>query len=165
MPNDELTEQFIVVNKDDRIIGYESRLHCHQNPGLIHRAVDVVIFNDKGQFLLQKRSSFKDTCPGMYGVSASGHVMKGETYRQAALREMKEEIGIKVKLAYKNKFLYTDKRESEIAHIYIGKHNGPFYIDKTEVEAVSFFKPAEIISLQKKLTPGSLCTLKILDII
>ena len=53
-------------------------------------ACGVLIENDKGQLLLQKRSDTGQWCvPG-------GAMEIGETYEQAAMREIREEVGIEV---------------------------------------------------------------------
>src|SRR3989344_7169383 len=101
---DNQNELFIVVDKKDRIIGYRTRYDCHHDKRLIHRAAGIVIFNKQGQILLQKRSKFKDLNPGMYTISASGHVSKGDTYKKAALRELQEELGIQIPLKRVKKF-------------------------------------------------------------
>ena len=50
----------------------------------------VLIENDKGQVLLQKRSDTGEWCvPG-------GALEPGETYKEAAARELREEVGINV---------------------------------------------------------------------
>ena len=165
MPRDDRKEQFVVVDKNDKIIEYRSRFECHHNPKLIHRAVDIVIFNKKGEVLLQKRSQFKDTNPGFFGLSTAGHVAMGETYKQTAIREIIEEIGIEIKLTYKGKHLYQDNRELEMTVVYIGNHDGPFEIDKQEVESVKFYSLPEIARIRSKITPGALFTFRKLGII
>ncbi|HDK7167461.1 TPA: NUDIX domain-containing protein [Clostridium botulinum] len=55
--------------------------------------VAIVIFNDKKQILLQKRSDV-----GLWGIP-SGHVEPGETVINAAIREVFEETGLHVKVA------------------------------------------------------------------
>ena len=54
--------------------------------------------NDKGrlEFLWQKRSEKVDRYPGDYDISAGGHVNLGETLVEAAIRETREEIGVKI---------------------------------------------------------------------
>lgn len=49
--------------------------------------------------LLQKRSKNKDSHPGLWDISAAGHVDSGETPLEAAVREVEEEIGIVIKPA------------------------------------------------------------------
>src|SRR3989344_6886437 len=103
---DDQSEIFVVVDQNDKIIGYKTRKDCHSNKSLTHRGTGIVIFNDKGEILIQKRSTTKDTDPGYLSTSASGHLQKGETYKDAAEREMFEEIGIKTKLTFNSKFFY-----------------------------------------------------------
>ena len=56
-------EPLILVDKDDQEIGYESKAKCHQGDGILHRAFSIFIFNDRGQILMQKRSSQKKLWP------------------------------------------------------------------------------------------------------
>src|SRR5437868_4093740 len=100
---DDPKELFIVVDKDDNIINYRTRYECHHDKSLVHRAVGIIIFNDQNQILLQKRSMLKDTNPGKYTVSVSGHLTKGQTYEEAAMREMEEELGTQAKVTYVTK--------------------------------------------------------------
>src|SRR5436189_6175877 len=91
-------EIFDVVNERDEVIGQECRSEVHRL-GLQHRAVHVLIFNQRGEIFLQKRSMSKDTFPGSWDSSASGHLDKGESYDDCALRELYEELGIELTVA------------------------------------------------------------------
>jgi 16S rRNA (adenine1518-N6/adenine1519-N6)-dimethyltransferase len=62
--------------------------------GLIHRVVRISILDPSGRLLAQKRSLHKEPFPGRWDNSAAGHVDAGETYEQAALRELREELGL-----------------------------------------------------------------------
>src|SRR5436189_1813515 len=86
-------EIFDVVNERDEVIGQECRSEVHRL-GLRHRAVHVLIFNQRGEVFLQKRSMQKDTFPGAWDSSASGHLDRGEGYDDCALRELQEELGV-----------------------------------------------------------------------
>ena len=55
--------------------------------------VHICIFNSQGQLLIQQRSMEKDAFPGKWDVSAAGGVAAGETSRQGAEREVREELG------------------------------------------------------------------------
>lgn len=162
---DNQEELFVVVNKSDKIIGYSSRYECHHNKNLIHRAVGVIIYNDKGQILLQKRSKNKDLMPGYYTVSASGHVDKGETYKQAALRELNEELGIQTKLTKKRKFLLDMEEETEMDCIFTAHYNGPFYPNKHEVDEIKLIDPLSLKQLLDQLTPFAKASFKHLNLI
>ena len=60
--------------------------------------VHVCLFNDRGEMLIQRRSLRKKGFPGRGDVSVGGGVLAGETAREAGEREVKEELGIDVKL-------------------------------------------------------------------
>ena len=88
-----MDEYFDWVDRNDRIIGVASRSEAHRLM-LFHRAVHVYAWGKSGGLILQKRSLSKDLEPGKWTVSCSGHVDRGETYLHAAVREMKEELGL-----------------------------------------------------------------------
>lgn len=156
---------FVVVNKQDRITGYYARYDCHHNKKLIHRGIGIVLFNDKGQILLQKRSKNKDLYPGRYTLSASGHVDRGETYSQAAKRELQEELNVTTALKKAKKFLAEMPQETEMDCLFTGKHNGPFYPSKDEVEKVEFVDIDNLKSMLSKLTPFAILCLKELKLL
>src|SRR3989344_7121738 len=97
----------VVVDKSDKIIKYLPRKEAHKK-NLIHRTTAILVFNKEGKLLLQKRAQDKDTYPGFYTVSAGGHVLKGQDYKEAAQRELYEELMISGKLEYIDTFLVPD---------------------------------------------------------
>ncbi|MDI9243517.1 NUDIX hydrolase [Fusibacillus kribbianus] len=46
------------------------------------------------EVLLQRRSPEKDSYPGLWDVSAAGHVSAGGNYLETAVRETEEELGV-----------------------------------------------------------------------
>jgi len=75
-------------------LGVEERDVVHDK-GLWHREVAIWVLNEKGEVLLQKRSSLKKYAPNKYSVCA-GHIDSNEEIEVAALRELFEEVGLKV---------------------------------------------------------------------
>ena len=65
---------------------------------LYHLVVHVCIFNTKNQMLIQQRQTFKEGWPNMWDVTVGGSAMIGENSRQAAMREVAEELGLKIDL-------------------------------------------------------------------
>ena len=65
---------------------------------LYHLVVHVCIFNAKNQMLIQQRQTFKEGWPNMWDVTVGGSAMIGENSRQAAMREVAEELGLKIDL-------------------------------------------------------------------
>jgi isopentenyldiphosphate isomerase len=86
-------EIFDVVDACDVVLRQETRARVHALK-LFHRAVHVLVFNPAGELYLQKRSLAKDSCPGRWTTSCSGHVDTGEDYDGATRRELGEELGI-----------------------------------------------------------------------
>lgn len=130
-------ELFIVVDKNDKVIGYQPRSATHKNR-LLHRTVAVAVFNDKGEILLQKRGMNVDVSPGLYSLSATGHVSKGETYKQAAEKELREELGIEGKLKFEKKIIRDFPNHYEMQSFYSTHSNGPFKFPKQAIEKVKF---------------------------
>lgn len=141
-----MTEEiFDVVDDRDRIIGRQTRRAVHQQ-GLKHRAVHVLVFNQRGELFLQKRSFKKDTFPGAWDSSASGHLNTGEPYDACAVRELREEIGLTVPRCPKRQFKIAACEETgrEFVWVYRCDANGPFRLNQEELECGAFFKPDHI---------------------
>ena len=78
-----------------------------------HRTVHIWIINSNNEILVQKRNLKKSTFPGLWAISVAGHVRSGETSEEAALRELKEEIGQKLNKE-DLKYLFTVKRTQKV---------------------------------------------------
>ncbi len=136
-------EYLDVVDEDDNVIDKASRKDCHENK-LLHRAVHIMILNSQGELLLQKRTMNKDTNPGFWGSSASGHIDSGDKYRETAHRELKEELGIETDLEEIEFIRCYFEEHRENIKIFLGKHDGPFTLNPEEVDAIEFVKPGKI---------------------
>ena len=134
-------ECFAVVDEEDRVIGAVPRGRVHGDK-LRHRAVHILIFNKKGELFLQKRSRFKDRHPCVWDSSAAGHVDAGETYDEAADRELEEELGVTTALQRVTKLPATERTGEEFIWLYRGAHEGPFQLARSEIELGDFFPPA-----------------------
>lgn len=131
-------KKLIAVNKQDKILGYESWQECHRLKGILHRGFTVLVVNNKGEILLQKRSQYKPLWSLFWDGTCSSHPRKGETYIQAAERRLKEEMGFTCKLKYLFKFQYKAKyknkgSENEVCTVLLGKYNGKITPNKKEV--------------------------------
>lgn len=141
---DDEKELLVVVDTKDNILGYKTRYECHHDKALIHRGVTVLIFNNEGDVLLQKRSMTKDTHPGMWSTSVGGHVAKGETYEEAAVREMSEELGITLPVSLHSTFLFAYPYEAEMEALFIAQGEGPFELNREEIADAVFVSKREL---------------------
>ncbi len=82
-----------IVDEHDRPVGGASIYEAYEK-GLIHRVAFIWVEDTDGKILIQKRGPGMATFPDCWDVSAAGHVDVGETYEQAARRELKEELGL-----------------------------------------------------------------------
>lgn len=136
-PQDEL---FDIVNEADEIISQATRGVVHGNPKLIHRSVAVAVFNSFGEIFLQQRSATKDTDPLFWTISCSGHVTRGQTPDEAAVRELGEELGLHdMILPFVTKFLYQAAVETEFAYLYETMWDGKMSLHPQEIKTGRFF--------------------------
>lgn len=78
----------------------KSEIHAK---GHYHNTVHIWFYDDNGSILLTQRSAGKTIHPLLWDVSVAGHVDTGERLKEAAVREIKEELNLKVKKKYLNK--------------------------------------------------------------
>ena len=118
---------------------------------LLHYEVAIFIINDKKQILLQKRAATKRFNPNMWGLCA-GHVESGESIDIAALREVEEEIGVKLSLNDLKilEKMEVKKRESN-SHLtrmyYVVCNQDNFKIQEEELSEVKWFDIDDIIEM------------------
>ena len=62
--------------------------------GYYRAVVHLIIFNSKGEMLIQQRSDNKKNWPSKWDISVGGCVISGENSLQAMIRESKEELGL-----------------------------------------------------------------------
>ncbi len=136
-------ELFPVVDKMDRILRQAARSEVHGD-NLCHRAVHILIFNEKGELYLQQRSRCKDRHPLLWDSSAAGHVMAGESYDEAAKRELHEELGINVPLKKVLKLSASPQTGQEFIWLYRGQLRGSIRPNRSEIESGAFLAPTMI---------------------
>jgi len=106
----------------------------------------ALVFDKAGRVFLQKRSQAKDSCPGRWDSSCSGHLDAGEDYDVAATRELREEIGL-APAAPPVRWLRLEASERtgwEFVWIYRLRSEGPFTLNSAEIESGAWFAPDEV---------------------
>lgn len=158
MPDDE-AEILAVVDEDDERVDEAPRGTVHDDE-LRHRAVHVLLSDEQGSLWLQKRSQTKRTSPSRWTSSASGHVPTGEDPREAAQREIAEELGVEAPVLTFVGRTYVedlDLGEREFNYVFAGIHPGTFDPDEDEVTQVTAFEPHEIDE-RMGVAPGAFAT-------
>ncbi|MEL0331304.1 MAG: isopentenyl-diphosphate delta-isomerase [Candidatus Poseidoniales archaeon] len=98
-----MAEAVIQVSERDHVIGPVSKLEAHQTAGTFHRAFSVLLFNTKGEMLLQQRSADKVTFPNVWANACCSHPLHSPEeldesnamgVKRAAVRKLEQELGI-----------------------------------------------------------------------
>ena len=141
-----------LVNPNDEPIGSMEKLEAHQK-GLLHRAISVLIFNSKGEMLLQRRALKKYHSPGLWTNTCCSHPYPFEIPEDAASRRLNEEMNIESKLNFAFKFIYKTEFsngliENELDHVFIGYSDETPHLNTDEAVA---FRWVTIKDLQRDI--------------
>lgn len=143
-------EEVILVNELDQELGYMEKLKAHQE-GLLHRAFSVFIFNSNGDALIQKRASTKYHSASLWSNTCCSHPRKGESTKDAAIRRLREEVGLEAELQYTHHIIYkvefdNDLFEHELDHVFIGFTDQLPILNPTEAEDFKYVNPKECLA-------------------
>ncbi len=87
-------EEFLdIVDDQDRVLSRAPRSRVLRDYH-IHRAVMFFVFDDEERVFVNQRSDTKEIYPGHWSIAFGGHVLAGESYDDAARREILEEVGL-----------------------------------------------------------------------
>jgi len=146
--SDSLTEaeSLILVDEADRELGYLSKARCHEGRGVLHRAFSLLIFNDGGELLLQRRSAAKPLWPHYWSNSCCSHPRRAESMEAATRRRLYEELGLECPLHFLFKFQYQAQfddvgAEHELCSVFIGRSSGAVRIDHNEIAEWRWVSP------------------------
>lgn len=102
----------------------------NSNHDLIMANVHIWFWRSNGQtteIMLQRRALDEPNRPGWFHISAGGHINVGETPVEAAVREVYEEMGIKInpaKLHFAHSVRIIPRDPRDIVHVFLYKLNG-----------------------------------------
>ena len=143
-----MTERWDLLDEQCRLTGKTMLRGQPVPPGYYYRFVHVFVRNPQGQLLIQKRSQSKKSFPGTWAVTG-GAVISGESSREAACRELSEEMGIRIPLTA---FHFVDRIRLAHAFLDIWSAETALTIDEMvlqadEVDAARFVSPAEFVRI------------------
>jgi isopentenyl-diphosphate delta-isomerase len=144
-----MTERLILVDENDQPVGVGDRQEAWAR-GYYTRNISVMLRDQNGRILSQKRNKQVASYPGMWTVAASGHVDEGETWDTAAYREAQEEIGISTDLKHIGNCIFKDdvddKKIRRIIHVYEGviDSSTQFTLQEAEVDDTKWYTLDEL---------------------
>tara|TARA_Y100001968_G_scaffold193684_1_gene177638 strand:- start:2605 stop:3138 length:534 start_codon:yes stop_codon:yes gene_type:complete len=130
-------DNVILVDSNNKKIGLADKLRAHYD-GLLHRAFSILIYNDKREFLLQRRSSAKYHTPNLWTNTCCSHPYDNESYEDAINRRLFEEMGMRCVLMEDFNFIYKASLSNNLIEyehdtVFIGETNQLPSINKSEV--------------------------------
>lgn len=136
-----------IVDDEDNVITTVTRAEMRARR-LQHRSVGIAVMSTDGRLLIHRRSLGKDVWAGWWDIAAGGVVAAGETYDDAARRELEEELGLRdTDIEFVGQSRYVDDNVAELCRGYRAVHDGPFtFADGEVIEArwVTFAELAEM---------------------
>jgi isopentenyldiphosphate isomerase len=144
------SEMLDIVDMDDNVIGASTK-EDKIAKGLVSRNVAVFIRDGK-KILIAKRAMNKRTFPGRYDLSACGNVAAGESYEDAARRELMEELGISCKLSMMKKVFNELKANGVALKYFTGIFIGDFSGDVKLNDELSEARWVSIPELEKMIS-------------
>jgi len=132
-------ERVILVDGDDNVVGIDEKLATHRT-GALHRAFSVIIWDNLGRLLLQKRNVRKYHSGGQWTNACCGHPRPDEDIAAAASRRLEEEMGFTCSLESFGTMRYRAELdrgmiEHELVHMFRGVYDGVVVPDSDEVES------------------------------
>ena len=138
-----------IVDEQGNFTGQVMEREKAHDLNLLHWEIAVFFVNDNKELLLQKRSPNKRFSPNKWGLCA-GHVDSGETPDSTALREIKEELGIKLppgdlRILEERDVLKLESNSRLTRMYYVIYNKNDFTIQTEELSEVKWFNIDEVI--------------------
>ncbi len=138
-------------------LGKTAERYGKKDPGEYRTVVHVCLFSTDGRLLIQRRTEQKHIWPGRWDVSIGGGVDAGETSRQGAEREFREELGYPLDLTgirpsvtvnFGGGFddFYIVKRDLDIAQLHLQEEEVAEVRWVTREEALELLERDEFIT-------------------
>lgn len=137
--------EVVLVDEQGKNVGVMERMRAHQRPGMLHRAISIVLYRtnskQKTEILLQRRSGQKPLWPKFWANTVCTHPLPGETGLGAAVRRLREEMGIVMRrgeLKELYSFVYQEDynqilSEHEFDTVIVGEYRGEYKLNLDEV--------------------------------
>lgn len=143
-----MPEQVVLVDEKDKPLGLMEKQEAHIK-GMLHRAVSVIVLNDKDEMLIQQRAAEKYHSPLLWANACCSHPRENEAYIEAAERRLEEEMGLRSKAEPIFDFIYKADVgqgliEHELDHVFLVRHNGEAFPNIEEVASYKWISLKEL---------------------
>jgi isopentenyl-diphosphate delta-isomerase len=139
-----------LVDESGKTIGHAEKIAAHEEGGLLHRAVSVVLIDDQIRILVQRRASSKYHFAGKWANAGCTHPLSNESPEEAGRRALRNELGIDTSLTEIMQFIYdahdpeSGYTEREYDHVLFGEWSGPVDPNESEVSETEWLTAADL---------------------
>jgi len=142
-------EVFEVFDKEGNVLRTEKRGVVHRT-GVLHKGIHGYLLDGKGMVFIQKRSMEKENEPGKWDASIAEHLKPGESFEDAFVRGVKEELGVEAKDVEKigereNYFEKGEIKDRDWVGLFKGRIEGKIKLKKEEVARGKWIEKQELL--------------------
>lgn len=152
MVQNQKTEYITIVDKNNKYLGKEDKEKCHQGKGILHSAFLVMIFNEKFELMLAKRSKKKSLWPDFWDGTVASHYHSEKYQQTTIMQRIFHEIGVSCdQINYLFNFHYHVEyrnigAENEICDVFVARNikSGDISPNKLEISEFIFLDIPEL---------------------
>jgi geranylgeranyl diphosphate synthase type I len=141
-----------------------TKVESHRGPGAYHRAFSVLLFDNSGRLLLQRRAASKITFPSVWANTCCSHPLHCESemelhdalgVKRAAIRKLGHELGIEESQIPIDSFQFVTRMryqarqdatwiEREVDHCLVVHGDVEVIINSNEVDEIRWVSPEQL---------------------
>jgi isopentenyldiphosphate isomerase len=139
-----MAEQIIdIINENNEVVDKATRTDVIKN-NLLHRAVKIVVINDKEEFLLCKMPENQEITGNKYEIGIWGEVLSDETFEDAMYRKLKDSLHINPPPVFVKKFRYENEISKAIVHLYALTYEEEIKLKNARIKDAKFLSITKI---------------------
>ena len=168
-----MEELFEIIDESGKVIGKEKRSVVHRT-GLLHKCIYALVLDKNRKIFIQQRSFKKLIAPGIWDFSVAEHLKPGENFEEAAVRGIKEELGVDpVELKEfgdtKSHLEADEIKDNEKVKVFKCDFEGKIKLQEEEVEQGKWVKKQDLLNEmaynKKRFTPWFLENKRFLELL
>jgi hypothetical protein len=137
------------VDDEDRSVGTIKRSEVFVRRANF-RVAHVFIFNRNRELLIQQLAFTRERHPGQWGSSVAAYLFAGESYADAAVRRVSEELHVRdCSLRVFGKTVMIDQGCKKFITLFTASFDGPFQYDRSLIAQTQFLPVSEIVLMHR----------------
>ncbi|HEX8689801.1 MAG TPA: NUDIX domain-containing protein [Solirubrobacterales bacterium] len=114
------------------------------NRGANFRTAHIFLLDGANNLLLQRIGARRSRHPRRWGSSVAAYLHAGETYEEAAVRRLREELGLELSLRFVGKIDMRDKASLKFVSLFVGQGGAPAIREHGHIDELEYWTAEEI---------------------